>query len=160
MKGLKILISAILICAAHNGFAQTGFSYLGIRSGYAIEKGYSATLIYSMPIENNSTFDLGAEYFTGSLKNQKTAYRNMLGFIDYKSQLSRSVNTSLNILMGAVVGSDLKEFIAGPEAGFEVIQSLRGCDLILSNRNKYLFMEDKNQRLRFGFEFGIRLPLN
>lgn len=160
MKGLKLIISATLICLAHNGFSQTGFSYLGIRSGYTIEKGYSASLFYSMPNKNNSSFDLGAQYFTNSLKQQKTAYRNVLGSLDYSSQLGRSVNTSLNMIMGAVAGSDFKKFIAGPEFGFELIQNLRGCDLILSNRNQYILMTDKEQRLRFNFEFGIRLPLN
>lgn len=160
MKGLKTLISAILICLAHTGFSQTGFSYLGIRSGYTIEKGYSASLFYSMPDKNNSSFDLGAQYFTSSLKDQKKSYRNILGYLDYKSQLGRSVNTSLNIVMGAAAGSDFTKFIAGPEIGFEVIQNLRGCDLILSNRNQYILLTDNEQRLRFDFEFGIRFPLN
>jgi len=160
MKGLKILFSAVLICLAHTGFSQTGFSYLGIRSGYTIERGYSASLFYSIPNKNNSSFDFGAQYFTSSLKNQKLAYRNILGSLDYKNLLCRSVNTSLNMVIGAVAGSDFKKFIAGPEVGFEVIQNLRGCDLILSNRNQYILLTDKEQRLRFGFEFGIRLPLN
>ena len=156
MKKASLLIALIFMIAIVK--AQNGTKYFSLRGGWVAESAYLGTLCYDF----NTKYFAQNEVFAEYCQDYKThSIRTFMGGFVVKPVMFRSKNTAVRYRFGASIGTTLYEFIAAPQIGLELSQSLgKGFDFVIMNRNQVLLFGDISERWRVGFEVGIRIPIN
>ena len=153
MKKL-IIIFLFSIAAIGGAKAQKGHKHIGFQVGYVYSGGYQASLAFDFSKKHYNAHSLALKYY------RPYAYDNFLMGYNYKPVVVRDKNTTVRWIFGAYGGTDLKNFIISPNAGFEILQSLSPrLDLVFSNDNGYYFFADKLSRWRMSANIGVRFPL-
>lgn len=153
MMRLIILISLLTITQIVKG--QDGITYIFLRSGAVYENAGQVSVGIDFPSKFHNAYELSLAYY-----GKKRNYANYLLGINYKPVLLRNKNTNLRFRFGGYAGTDLERFIAAPNAGLELIQSVsRKLDIAVTNNNGYFFGAKENQRWRTSMEIGIRFRL-
>ncbi|MCL4638336.1 MAG: hypothetical protein M5Z89_05035 [Olivibacter sp.] len=153
MRRYALLVCFLAIAAIVK--AQDGYTHLFIRGGAVYKHAAQASIGFDFASQYHRAYELAFTYYRG-----KGKYENYLAGINYKPVIIRNKNTLLRFRFGGFAGTDLKKFIASPNAGIEWSQSLSGnVDLIISNNNGYFFWAQKNQRWRITAEIGLKFPL-
>ncbi|MES2062518.1 MAG: hypothetical protein V4456_11400 [Bacteroidota bacterium] len=179
MRNLKFIILPILILLhAFGAKAQSGYKYVNIAGGYLTTplNGITATLSLDFAGKYHDGFELFAEGYRGKytqhlsfipdtvtkkvVNTTNTTYHHtiLVGGI-YKPLLTRSKNTALRMKFGGGVGSNGKDFIIAPQAGFELSQAIgnNGFEVMLQQNNSYVFLDA--QHWRSGLAIGFKIPL-
>ena len=152
----KIVIVLLLVATSLFAKAQDGLTYLGLRTGWVAEKGFTATLNLDFSLKYFSSFEVFTEYY----KNYNTKYNTVMGGAVYKPALIRNRNSLVKMRLGVGTGVGREEFLIAPQIGWEFSQSiLNNIDFVFVNRNQYVFFDRKPDQLRIGFDIGLRLPL-
>lgn len=176
MKKLLIIISLILstsILVAQDGYThflfRTGYVYkdamslsLGLDFAKKYYSAYEVTATYKKSFSDNITYEtiFNEADSTYTKRQINHAYENLLLGVQYKPLLIRSKNTTMKFRFGAFLGTDFNNFIASPNIGFELLQSIsQRVDLSFTNNNGYFFWAERPTRWRVTAEVGIRLAL-
>lgn len=168
----------MFIFSANFIFAQDGYTHFQLRTGYVRKDAMTVSIGFDFAKKYYSAYEVTASYMksfsnkfsyetlynesdsTYSQRKINHAYQNLLLGIQYKPLLLRSKNTAIKFRLGGYIGTDLSNFIASPNLGFEILQSLtRDIDLTFTNNNGYFFWAEKPTRWRNSAEIGIRLAL-
>lgn len=152
----KILILLLLFCTGYLAKAQDGYTFLGIRGGWVVEDSYTATINLDISGKYYSSFEIYGEYY----KNTTSEYESYMGGVVFKPALTRNKNSLLRLRLGAGIGAGNDKFLASPQIGLEFSQALfNNIDILLINRNQFVFFDDKSNRWRVGLELGFRIPI-
>jgi len=175
----KTATMALLFLTMGVSRGQDGYVHFTFRGGYLHEnaatfslgldfakKYYSAweltgTYIRSFSKETTSETIFSPSDSTYSQRTLKHAYKNLLMGVQYKPLVVRDKNTVFRFRFGGYVGSDFDHFIAAPNIGSELLQSLSpSVDLFFSTSNGYyLWATPKAVRWRHTAEAGLRIAL-
>jgi len=152
----KLIIVCAFLCTGYLANAQQGYKYLGFRAGWITNKAYVANINIDFANKTYSSYELFAEFYN----KEKKGYKSYMGGLVYKPTLCRNKNSLLKLRLGAGLGSGNKNFIAAPQLGLEFSQTIiDNVDLLLVNRNQFVFFDQKSEQSRIGFEIGLRFPL-
>lgn len=177
MRQFVIILLLILINLSSKG--QDGYTHFTLRGGYLHDKAFTFSLGLDFAKKYHSAWELTGTYIksfsneisyetifnevdsTFSQRTLNHSYKNLLMGVQYKPLITRSKNTLLRFRFGAYIGSDFNRFIASPNVGFELLQSLTpSTDIFFSNSNGYyLWASPKATRWRHTAEIGFRLAL-
>lgn len=153
MMRLIILISLLTMVQIVKG--QDGITYIFMRGGAVYQNAGQVSAGFDFPSKFHDAYEVSLLYYRSNFN-----YENYLLGLNYKPVLLRNKNTNLRFRFGAYAGTDLKRFIATPNVGLELIQSLsRNLAIALTNNNGHFFGAKDNQRWRAAVEIGIRLKL-
>lgn len=137
------------------GKAQDGVNHFFFRGGAVYERAGQVSIGFDFSSKYHSAYELGLIYYRGRDK-----YENYLLGLNYKPVIVRNKNTNFRFRLGAFGGTDLKTFVAAPNLGLELVQSISpNVDFIFVNNNGYYFWANKGQRWRIAAEVGLRFPL-
>lgn len=174
----KLIILTLFILSANLIFAQAGYTHFQFRTGYVHKDAITVSIGLDFAKKYYSAYEVTATYkksFSDKISHETLfneedstytkrqinhAYENLLLGIQYKPLIIRSKNTAVKFRFGGYIGTDFNHFIASPNIGFEILQSLsRTLDLTFANNNGYFFWAEKPTRWRNTAEIGIRLAL-
>lgn len=179
MRYLKFIIIPLwLMLNGLGAKAQSGYTYFNVSGGYLFKplNGLTGTISLEFASKYHNSFEIFAEGYRSKYKqvntyvvdtvtkrtvtdiNNKIRQNYLLGFV-YKPLITRSKNTTVRFKMGSGFGSNGKDFIVAPQAGFEISEALSGgVELMLQQNNSYVFWDV--QHWRSGAALGIKIPIN
>lgn len=154
MRKIGLMIALLASSLVSN--AQDGFKFLGLRSGWVADKGFTATI----NLDFSSTYYSSYELFTEFYRNYNTSYKTIMGGVAYKPALFRNKNSLIKMRFGLGAGVGREEFLLAPQIGWEFSRTVsRNVDILFVNRNQFVFFDKKPDQWRVGFDIGLRLPL-
>lgn len=149
-----MLIFLFSVAAIGGVKAQKGHKHIALNVGYVYSDAYQASLTFDFSKKYYNAHSLSLKYY------RQDVYDNFLAGYNYKPVLLRDKNTTVRWIFGVYGGTDLKDFVVSPNAGFEILQSISPrLDVVFSNDNGYYFFADKSSRWRMSANIGIRFPL-
>jgi hypothetical protein len=152
----KLLIVFVLLFTGYLAKAQEGYTYIGVRGGWAANNAYICTINLDFSSKYFSSYELFGEVYDKA----NSDYRSYMGGVVYKPTLTRNKNSLLRLRAGVGVGSGNDKFIAAPQLGLEFAQTLgNNVDLLFVNRNQLVLFDQKSTKWRVGLEVGVRFPL-
>ncbi len=153
-----ILFIAFTLMVAISVKAQNGTKYFSFRGGWVAESAYMGTLSFDLNTRYFNQNEVFAEY----CQDYRTrSIKTFMGGFVVKPVLFRSKNTAVRYRFGGSIGTTLSSFVAAPQIGFELSQSLgSGFDFLVMNRNQVLLFGDISEHWRVGLEVGLRIPIN
>ncbi|TKC08027.1 hypothetical protein FA048_12755 [Pedobacter polaris] len=153
---MKKFLILLLLCLFNKVYAQSGFTYVGARLGLGNKEARLMGVNLNFPSKYRNSYEISADYFQWS----KSSYEELQLGIIYKPEFYRNRNTSLRYRIGGAVGTDFYKFLAGPELGLELGQAIySGAEIIIANKNQYLFFAEKSYRLRTNLSIGLKISL-
>src|SRR5690606_6466764 len=101
------------------GKAQDGVNYFFFRREAVYERAGQVSIGFDFSSKYQSAYELGLTDYRGRDK-----YENYLVGLNYKPVIVRNKNTNFRLRFGAFGGTDLKTFVAAPNLGLELDQSI------------------------------------
>lgn len=152
----KLIVSFILIIATiHATRAGNNENFINTSVGYMFPKGYSATIAYEHEYLYQHGLEIFIDYYGGYSSGTWNTIRQVTGGIAYKLPLVRSKNSMLRLRGAFEGGSDMHNFVYGPEIGFEYAHSINNkFQIIFQQKNEYNF--GAQRKFHSGLMIGFR----
>ncbi|WP_181308810.1 hypothetical protein [Rufibacter sp. XAAS-G3-1] len=154
MKRLAFF-SLLLLSIFYEAKAQEGYTRLSLSAGIMHKEAYTGTVA----LEFGKSYLKYLEVFADAYKSQVTNTENYLGGVAFKPNITRATNRYLNFRVGAGVGSNTNNVIAGLQAGFEAGYIFKNNIVLMLHQKNEGIIGAKDHPLRTGLLFGFKFPL-
>lgn len=157
---MKKIIGTFIIFLGFTGITKAGNNenFLNMSLGYMFPRSYVTTLAFEHEFIYQQGFEIFTGYNNGYTTRKFNAITQITGGIAYKWPVIRTRNAMLRLRGGIGCGSDMHQFIYGPELGFEYAFCIGGkCQMTLQQKNEFHF--GARRKVHSGFLIGLRVPL-
>ena len=156
---MKKLIVAFTVFLGSIGLTRAGNNenFLNMSVGYMFPRGITGTMAFEHELLYQHGIEFFADYYNGYMSDKFSAIKQITGGVAYKLPLVRSKNTMLRLRCGFECGSNMHNFVYGPEFGFEYAFCLGGkTQMTLQQKNELNI--GTTRKFHSGFAVGLRIP--